>query len=252
MPNTDLNPRNIQQEVQSLLGGSQVAVELQDSDYVKATKDAIREYNRTVPQHGRYALPVSASQQKYPIVQPGLIGVVYVDFTGNGIQFGASTEFGPPFSNVSPTGLGIAGATFGEVDNAFSYAKQTQQIASAEPEYHQQWEGENYYLYIYVPTTLGTVNCSYEFTWAISPDNNSSTGMQLISQSDVQWVMDYIACRCKQILARMRDKFRGIPNAQGGSDQTDAANLLAEAQEEERELKRLLGGRRRALPPVTG
>lgn len=251
MPNTDLTQKNIQQETESILGGSGVAVELSDADYSKATRDAIREYNRNVPRISIAALPVSSSQVKYPIIKPGLIGVTYVDFVGNGIQFGASTEFGVPFSNLSPTGLGIAGgATFGEINTAAAYAKQAQQIASAEPEWLGQWEQSNYYLYIYVQTTMGTVNCSYTYSWGLTPDNNATTGMQLIPLTDVQWVLDYVACRCKQMVARVRGKFRGIPDAQGGTSPTDADYLLEEGKAEEAALKEDIRGRRRPIAPI--
>lgn len=251
MPNTRLTVANIRQEVSTLLGGQSINIELGEADINKCILDAIQLYNRNVPRRNEAALSVSASQSKYLITQPNLIGVVQVKFVGSGIQFGASTEFGPPFSNVSPTGLGIAGATFGEVNLAVGYAKEAAQIASAEPEWQGYWEGSNYYLYIYVPT-VQPINCSYTFDWGVTSDNDATTGMQNIPDSDVDWVLDYAAARAKRILARILGKFGGIPNVSGGEDPTDADALREEAKEDETRLKEEIERRRRPLPPVVG
>jgi hypothetical protein len=260
MPNTELTPPLIKEEIDDILGGTVLDIELLDEHYVKATKDAIRIYNRNLPRQNWCRLNVAASQQRYlvaptiagnTISPPALQGVVDVDFVGTGIQFGASTEFGPPFSNVSPTGLGIAGSTFGEVNNAFSYAKQSQQIASSEPEWQMSWEAGVCYLYIYVPT-VGTVNCSYLFSWGVTPDNNAVTGMQNIPATDVDWVMNYAAARAKRILARILRKYGGIPNSTGGADPLDGDPLMEEAKEVEERLLEEIKVRRRPLPPVVG
>lgn len=246
----------IREEVETILGGSQISVELTQQDYTKAIMDATRVYNRNVPRWNFATLPVTAAQKKYLITQPGLLGVVAVDFVGNGIQFGASTEFGPPFSNVSPTGLGIAGSTFGEVDNALHYAKRSAQVASAEPEWVGQWEGNgngtaSYYLYVSVPS-IGTAYCSYTFSWAVTPDDDPVTGLWNIPDADTDWFMNYTACRCKIILARVLGKYKGLPSSTEGAEEIDWEELREDAKEEMIALTEQIQSRRRPLVPQIG
>jgi hypothetical protein len=257
VPNTTLTLANIRAEVETILGGSQITVELKQQDYTKALVDATRVYNRNVPRWNSATLPVTAAQKKYLIVQPNLIGIISVEFVGTGIQFGASTEFGPPFSNVSPTGLGIAGSTFGEVDNALHYAKRSAQVASAEPEWQYYFEGNgdgtgSHYLYVSVPST-GTSYCSYTYSWRVSPDDDPVTGMWNIPDADTDWFMNYVACRCKLILARVLGKYHGIPGAgEGGAEEIDWEQLRDDAKEEMQTLTEQIQSRRRPLPPQIG
>jgi len=251
MPNSLLTIDNITREVWDYLGGTQVAVELNDSAITVAIRDAVREYNRCRPLLKVASLAVTSGQRKYLINQVGLLGVTRVDFVGPGTQLGISSDFGYPFSSLSPTGLQVGGGTFGEIQAALTYNKQAMEIANSSPEWDAGFEGDNYYLYITVPY-VGNVCCSYWFTCAMTPDDSPTTGINQIPQGDENWMMDYIRARCSYMLGLNRRKFGGIPGSDGQIEYLDGKELVQEAREELQRLTNQLEARRRVLSPVTG
>lgn len=247
MPNT-LTIKQVREEVLAALGGSQVSVELDDKDVQKCVNDSVRLYNRTRPRRGRAAIAVTSSQKKYGPMQnfhPGLQGISDVDFVTT------TQSLVDPFDTVNQWFSQIisgSGQVFSDIELQLHYIETARRIASAEPEWHAQWEQRDYFLYvdiIHTPVFVG-----YAYTWHVTPDDNAQTGIQHIDEGDTDWILNYTTARAKQILARVRGKFGGIPSPDGGVDPTDADGLLSEGREEQTNLEEELRKRRRPLVPV--
>lgn len=246
MPNTVLTPTLIREDIELRLGGSGVAVELDDKDYAEAIRHAVRVYNRNKPQHRFNALAVSKSTKKYgPLPDPGIQGIVRACFVS--VRF----EFGDPFDSPfyrDRTGLSVLGDTFGEFDQKLQYLEQSRRIAGVEPEWQQQWEGSDLFLYIDVSDI--PYDFMYEYTWHVTPDDNAATGMQFIQDGDTDWILDFIEAKMMQRLGRIRGKFAGIADPQGGTSEIDWREMSEDGKEKEQRLMEEIQRRRRPLPPV--
>lgn len=251
--NSDLTLENIRHEVEVELGGSAIAVELDEQDFVKCTKDAVRHYSRACPQRHTKAVTISRATKRYQLASadhPGLLGVVQVSFVSPDSLAGDFDPFLP--ENRVTAGLStLGGETFGELAYRRAYAEDASRVISSEPEWHAQWEEDGEH-YLYIDVSLDGVYCSYTWTSYYTPDEHSVTGMQWIPVGDVQWILDFTAARARQVLARVRGKFQGVPTPDGGQDPLDYDAMASEGRERETELLEELQKRRRPLPPVIG
>ena len=250
MPNTVLTLENIKEEVEISLGGTDIEVELQEKDYEKVIKDAVRLYNRHRPRRGNAALAVTTAQKKYgPLAHPGLHGIMSVNFVENRTRSGVDA-----FDSLGRTmtqGLTTAGGdTFGSVEQQLVHIEQGRNITSSETEWKGAWEGLDYYLYVDI--SQSNLLCSYEYTWHVTPNDSVTTGMKFIDDADVEWVLDYVKARAKEIVALKRRKFGGVTNPEGSQDPIDASEMMQEAREDLERLKIEIESRRRPLPPVLG
>lgn len=251
MPNTVLLIDALQDEIRLMLGGSHVDVELDKKDLLLFRRRAIRQYQRYLPGQARAALTTaSPSVQKYPIVHPGLNGITHVWFVDEAQVTGAVDPFDPD-SYITMNGLGN-GLTVGQLDQEYSYREMGRRVLSAEPEWHGQWEGSNYFLYLSIPQSTQPYRVSYRYTYHYDSDAEADTlrGPATIPDCDTDWIVRYAVAQAKMVLGRIRNKFGGIPNAEGGVDEMDGAALVEEGREEERELLEALRKRRRPLDPV--
>jgi hypothetical protein len=240
----------LKEEMLTYLGHSGIMVELQSNDLTTALKSAVRKYNRWAPMRARAVQQVSASQRKYGPLQTRdghsrMKGVVRVEFLDPRTVESEGLDPFDPFSYFTPSGYTIAGMTFGELMQTYQYREVAARLVDAEPEWLGQWEGQNYYLYIDAPTP---VICSYEFTWGLSVDDDASTGMGLLPDGDIEWVVEYATAKAKTILGRIRGKFMGIPGPEGDL-QIDADTLLQEARDDMQRLEEELRRRRRPFLP---
>ena len=273
MPNADLTLDNIKEEVQVRLGVSGITVELQDPDFRKSLKAALRLYNRNRPFVGNASLAVTHAQRKYgPIdtLHPGFQGVRKVDFHTQVTEPAGPTVVDPFNPNIIDQGgtLGTGcnrGDTFGQIDQRLQYAEDANRVTSADKDWQGMWErveegGEwvdHYYLYVYVPPVT-PMRCSYQWTghYVMEPPSTiPAVGvlpMTSIPDGDTDWFFDYVEARAKQILARVRGKYDGITNPDGASDTVDWNQLLDEGREDEGTLTEAIKARRRPLPPTTG
>jgi hypothetical protein len=254
VPNTSLTRAKILDEVTTMLGGSTVDVELIEKDVEKCVRDALRQYNHNLPMRSRKAIPVTATQKRYVIAHPGLEGVTEVEFVdASQVNAGTIDPFTVIGQNAAQSMLAAPGTTYGAVEQMLAASEDYRKIASAEPEWYGQWEFTNpageYALYIDLPSS-GTFYVAYTYAWHISPDENPGTGLQIVPNEDVDWVLEYVLCRAKQILGRKRGKFQGITNPDGGSDPTDSNELIAEGREDQVRLEEVMLKRRRPLLPV--
>ncbi len=245
MPCT-LTLASVRDETRTSLGSSGCEIELLDKDVDKALKDAIRVYNHYRPRHARAGLPICASQKKYPITRPGLSGIVSVQF----IEPRAPISSVDPFDYLSYSTVNPAAQNgYGDREMTLGYIEYARTVASSEPEWQGQWEGDSYFLYVDVAKNY---LCSYECTWLLTPNDDAVTGIKFADGIDEDWIMDYTLARAKTMLSRVRGKFAGIVNPDGAQDTVDYAELQQEGREDMKDLLEQIRKRRRPLAPVTG
>ena len=245
MPNSTLTVNFIREEIQLLLGAGGVEIELTPKQMEAIARDIFRKYNRYRPMHGRAALTVNQTTKKYEITQPGLQGVLMVDFVDAYIA-GSKLD---PFSYESRNVLNFDGDTYGALLQADMYIEEARRIMSVETEWLGQWEGDKYYLYIDISRDL---LCSYRYTWHITRDDNAVTGMQFVPDGDTDWIIDYGVAKAKEILGRVRTKRGGIIGSDGNTQEIDGPALLQEGRDDQKELIESIKKRRPPLPPVLG
>jgi len=255
VPNAVLKPSHIDEWVRRRLGSSSVAVELETEDIRQCLLKTIVVYNRWRPQHAHSKLNIVSTQKKYEIDHPGLQGVSSVEFIRQSVVQGHVDPFDPYSVIRTPMTAGV-GLTFGEYANQLMYQEDARRIVSTEPEWYGQWEPQTdgsskYYLYIDVPATT-LYECSYKYTWHVTPDNQKLTGMQHIPNGDVDWVLQFTHALAKEPLARIRGKFHGIPMPDGGEEDNDYAELMEESRAETERLEEELRLRSPPLDPVIG
>ena len=254
MPN-DLfqNLSDARSEIETMLGGSSVAVELNPTDLNKCLKDALREYNHNRPLRLWRSVDVTSAKDKYDVTENGIMGLLRVDFVQS--DLGLQKYYEDPFyldafSTKSNT-VGGAFNTVGDYHQSLSYRENAREIMSAENEWTQQWEGDKLYLYVSAPFSPRYVAYQAAFGYAFD-ETDTTRGIQLLPQDDAQWVIDYATAKAKQILARVRGKFQGVVDPNGSMQQLDSQQLQREAKEEMKELKQQIKRRQRPLPPIIG
>ena len=229
MPNTVLNPTSIREETLSRLGSSQVEVELAESDLILATKEAVRNYTRYRPKVNRKALVATSAQKRYVLTtidHPGLVGILDVQFITRRTDPSAIDPFNPFDSGLG--NLLVGDETYADIQQRVTFAEDAARVISAEPEWHAQWEGTVFALYVDI--VRDATHVSYSWTSNFTADANANTGMQLIPDPDTDWILDYIEARCKKTLGTVRRKFGGVANSEGSTDEVDGQALVDEGQ----------------------
>lgn len=248
MPNTILTDAAIREEISSRLGGSQLDIELDARDFQLATREALQRYSRYRPLLLWSALPATIGQKRYVLAlneHPGLQGVLDVQFI---TRLSNPSSFDPfnPFDTGLSTWM-IGDATYGDLAQQIISMKDIRRVVSAEPEWNGFWEGAEYALYVDI--TSSTTVVAYRWAGAYTPDANASTGMQRVPEPDVDWLLDYIEARCMVTVGRVRRKFGGIPNPDGGVDEIDGSAMADEGKVKMDEMLAELKARTFPIPP---
>jgi len=251
MPNSTLDLESFRADVETRLGGLGVDVELEQGDYLQCLKDTLRLFNRSRPQRATVSLTVNATTKKYGpfnTLYKGFVGVVNVEFVQANMVTGQVDPFNPLSTIGGPNN--ITGDGLGALELSLQNMEMGRRMLSAEPEYRTSWERDgNFYLYVDVPSGV-PYNCSLEYTWHITPDEDLQTGLKWIPDGDLDWIINFAVAKAKQILGRKRGKFQGITNPDGSVDPVDYQELLEEGKQEETDLKAEIEARRRPLIPV--
>lgn len=253
MPNTELTQPNLKRRIENRLGGKGVQVELEADDYEEAVRATLNYYNQRRPFKRNRKLAANVTTKRYlldPAQHPGLAGVTYVEFVPSTVAPGSIDVFNPYTVVGAGTSVGAAGETFGDLQQRITYTEDAARVINAEPEWHGDWDGANYYLYVDI--VRSNLLVSYEWSGYYTPDANAQTGMQLIPNGDVDWFVRYAVACAKEVLARVRGKFQGITNPEGSQDPVDYQELLQESQQEKERLEDELNRRRAPLAPITG
>lgn len=249
MPNTVLTQTRIREEILSRLGGSQVAVELDQRDIDLATAEAVRNYTRYRPQIRWRAIAATKTQKRYVLTtnqHPGLVGVLDVQFITRRTEPSAIDPFNPFDSGIGS--LIVGDESYGDIAQRLTFSEDAARVVSAEAEWTGEWEGNAYALYLDIVRDATQV--AYRWASNYTPDANADTGMQLIPDSDTDWVLNYVEARCQMTLGRVRRKFGGIPNSEGSTDEIDGQTLVDEGKVRIDELLEDLKRRTFPVPPV--
>jgi len=243
VPST-LTVASVYEHVRSMLGEPVVDVEVLESHYEAALRQAVRVYNRYLPREAVAPLTVSSAVKKYLVSHVNLLGVTDVQFVRD-VPVTGSVD---PFTYWRRSDQFVGGMSFGELDQQFHSAEDASRILSVDPDWKGQWEQDgSYYLYISVPEGR-TFLCSYTYLWAVSPDDTAGTGLSAIPETDTDWLLDFTTARVKQVLGRVLRKHGGVPMPDGGSESTDGSDLSQEGREDEQRLTDEI--RRRSRRPL--
>lgn len=249
MPNTVLTLELIPPHIQTMLGSSGVNLEVDAKDIKECLVKTIALYNRCRPQRDTQRLQVCQTQKRYgplDVTYPGLQGVVAVQFVSSAISDRVD-PFDTLNNSINRSLAGADGTPFGEIDQQLEYMEMGRRVASAENEWKGQWERDKHY-YLYVDIRAQYF-CSITYTWHVTPDDADTTGMSFIPDGDTDWILNHVLALTKQILSRIRGKFGGIPNSDGGTDSVDYEMLADEGKQEAADLKVEIEARRRPLVP---
>lgn len=269
MPNTSLTKRAMRDEMRDFLGEGIVDVELQDRHIIKAIRDATRVFNRYRPLRAWAAIQGACPEvKKYNLmpINPKIAGVITLSYIDNW-QIGAAGNYLDPFQYQKITTI-LGGETYGQIHSDLIYMKLAREVASAEVEWRGQWEqvqtGGVPGLWLYLDLRR-PMNVAIEYSWYLdetpAPDINAGDdptnaafafSLANVPEGDTAWFVNYITARCKQTLGRGLRKQGGIPNAEGGTDPLDGAELVAEGREDEERLIDEIKRKRRPLTPVFG
>lgn len=249
MPNTVLRQDQIREETLSRLGGSRLEVELDQRDLDQATREAIRVYSRYVPLQGWKSIPATVTQKRYVLdlaQHPGFTGIIDVQFLTRRTDPSSIDPFDPYDSVVG--GLLVGDETFADVMQRLVYTEDAARVVSAEPEWRGEWEGADFALYLDIVRTPTLV--AYNWCGAYSTDVTAANGMHLIPFDDTDWILNYIEARAMVTLGRVRRKFGGIPNSDGGVDEIDGNQFVDEGNQKTTDLMEEIRSRRIPLPPT--
>lgn len=255
MPNVVLTDKKIRKRVETRLGSSGVVVELETDDFKECIEQALEVYNQVRPQHRHGSISVTTQQKRYVLTgsfppassNQTLAGVLDVQFLTRRTQPAQVDPFDPFDTALAGVTLGSgSGETYGEIEQRLGYSEAAARIVDSEPEWEGVWEGSDYVLYIDIPRSH--IQMAFQYTCYY---DNTDGGRQLIPNGDVDWFMKFSTAIAKQILGRIRVKFGGIANSDGGTDDIDGAALLQEGADEETALREELSRRRVPLGPTS-
>lgn len=255
MPNTSLTEKKIKKRVETRLGSSGVVIEIEDDDLKECMEQALEVYNQMRPHHRHGSISVTKSQKRYVLTgtfppagsDQTLAGVLDVQFLSRRSKSALTDPFDPFYTTGVGASLGTkGGSTYGELEQQIGYAEAAERIVDAEPEWEGVWEGSDYVLYIDIPRSHIQMGFQYSCYY-----DNTDGGRQLIPLGDVDWFMKFCTAVAKQILGRIRVKFGGIANPEGGTDEIDGSELIREGAEEEERLREELNRRRVPLGPTS-
>jgi len=258
-PYPQLNLTDLRTYIRRRLGSPAIVVELTDEQINDTIRDAIDLYNRHLPGQGVSALAATGTQKRYTIDQPGLIGVIEMQFVRR-TQLG-SADLNNPFVLDYATKFPEYAADY---EQLLSSLKDARRVFSSLPEWRGGWEEDKvpssatygqyiYVVYVDLPTYSVLAipyQVAYFFTWARTPDDDPQLGIGTIPQPHHQWVKDYCVALAKATLSIVRGKFGGIPSPDGADMALDQAELSAQAEADLARLREDIAEMQESIPPI--
>jgi len=258
----------VKEYIATELGDGRVVVELDDKHYEVCMQDAIDAINRFLPGWRRSLAGLggaSGSLKKYlvPVGDlPGFIDVIDVEFIRPELTGGVGLAENPFVLEqhvLHDTGMG-----FGDYAHSMAAYEDSKRVYSTDPDWEGHWELDTsdpsdpqqvFYLYVDLPDGIQyapyQVSYTYAFHYEVSDDK--LLGLPAIPAPRHQWFRKFCLARAKQVVSRIRGKFRGIPGADDGSQfELDFDDMRNEGIEDERSLLEDLQRQVRQLPPLTG
>jgi len=202
-------------------------------------------------QQATFTYLVRPASGRYLITHPNLAGIIYVDGVENDLY---SAEQLDTFNPYTYSGIGSQHGFEPNliVDYATltMYREMQQRILADDFNWRHEVEDGEHYLYVAAPATLTAI--MYEFKWHLSPDDDATTGLRHLPDSDADWVIDMTLALSQQLLGRILRKHGGMMNSDGGVDSIDGSELVQEGREDEQRHMEELKKRKRTPPPMIG
>lgn len=221
------------------LGYPRRKVELNPSNISEALKRAVRKYGSIKPVIKRDVVSVLSGVQAYNLEALG-------------------KPYGKGILTVHPEPVTSPSAVFSE----FEYYRMRQppyvdmgEMVLDQMYYNEiglvtgtdfDWEWiQDQTMLLIKPSPTRSHGLAYEY-------NSSPSTIETVPLTDQGWVVDYTLALVKEMLGRIRGKFKGVPGNELPVD-TDADELLSEGREERTELVEALNGKRGDwTPPIKG
>ena len=242
-------------DIRRRLGGSKVCVELTDADIDSAITQALDQLTRYFPGESLAAISSSPSQTRYVISHRLLIGVTDVFFMNP--QQASDRITDNPFLNVNILGNEMVWEAGGaEIYLQLGYIEDLRRILSSHPEWQGLWEynettgKQEYALYMDLPVGFTEYYTSYRFIWGYEASDSRDRGLPAVRRTFEAWVRDYARAEARELLGDIRNKFGGIPQADGGVSEIDGDSQITRAREDKDKLLEDMENRQRQIPVI--
>lgn len=250
--------QSIRDCVLTKLGASDVVVELLTGDIDTAITEALSKFDARIPGVRHAPLSIVVPTRRYVISHRNLIDVVDLVIFPESSFLGGWTIGGEPLPIVQGTTL--SEIPVGELTQLSMRFRELKKILSENIIWEGHWDfnqttgQQEYALYIDLPEqSISEYKCSYIYAWNHDADDNLEVGLPTIVNPQYQhWIEDCSLAICKEILGRIRDKFKGLPSSDGFDMQMDGTDLLLEAQQEQETLEQLLLDMQPQIAPLGG
>ncbi len=230
--------------IRTNLGWPKVRIELDATQYEAAITEAVSKYGGRMPVIKWHGLQVDSSRQHY-------------DFTALSLPYGKGLVYGwfepenfineefTVFQSYRIRGYGTYQyySTISDLLMDRMHLNATRNMTGAD--YDWKWDQDNAMLYI-KPVLSTTLTFFYIY-------NDDPTAVTDIPVGRRDWIKDYALATSKIMLARVRDKYRGVAGNELGVE-TDASELRQEGIDEQNKLIEDItrGNRGDWVPPIRG
>jgi hypothetical protein len=225
--------------VRAQLGHPKRVIELDDTQIKEAIKRAVRKWSTTIPNIRKGYFQANSGQQAY-------------NLTTLGKEFGKGVIMVYPEPITSPQAVyndfeyyrlrQPPYVDMGELVVDQIYYREIGILTGTDFDWH--WD-EGTTTILLKPIPSRSFVCAYDY-------NDPPDTIDEVPVYSQGWVVDYTLALSKEMLGRVRDKFKGVP----GNDlpvETDGADLISEGQSLQEELKETLWTRRGDwTPPIRG
>lgn len=266
-----LTIKSLRDFARNSLGEGFVEVELTDTHIDTAISRAVNMLNAYVPRRvfgllpnqngGRYLFTDTANPPVGVVYIPGLQDILDVV----GVR---ASLFSTPDNRVDLMDpllyvAGLGGGSTGRL-NVVGFRQTTEYIDTIRDQfgsgltwqsngwlYDQTLDRRVYEIYVDIRSTT-RMTFGYEANIAITADDDIRTGVWSIPLGMKDWTERYVLAGAKQILARVRGKFQGIPSPDGIDMTLDQNELAADGKEEMALLDAEIRAYRKHLPIIIG
>jgi len=256
VPNTALTVPKLTKRINTRLGASSVGVELGNDDIDECIETTLELYNQVRPFKRHAKIAVTTQKKRYVLASPsvttypGIAGVIDIQFITRRTAPSHVDPFDPHDTALAGITLGSgSGETFGEISQRLAYTEDAARVVDSEPDWNALWEGNELVVYIDIPRSH--IEAGMEYSAYYSNDQDADTGLQLIPQGDTGWFVDFATAVGMTILGRIRNKYGGIANSDGGTDEIDGSAMQQEGRDDMTRLEEVLNSRRVPLAPTS-
>jgi hypothetical protein len=230
----------VTQYVKTSLGSPIIEVEITDEQIELMTDKALSVYGSKKPIERIFTFPSVPSQQLYTFttsqVGRGIVAVATPDLLRQPISLDQFDVFKyhANLPNLDPGDFYMEKVWWNEVRMSAGSEDDWEAV------YHYDTDTIDLYLNP-IPSQSQTV-C----VWYV--DNPT---LRTVPKHDDDWLKDYALALCKNVVGRIRSKFKEVSGAEGAIE-LDGDTLLTEAKEEKEKLEEYLNKKGQTVPPIRG